>query len=146
MMYLFSQLLVVDAAVLHNGKRKELNLSLCLFLMLRKVLPATIYKHCSLSSILYIWSSQHDYLITSIPLPTLVFLDLWKHWNYIRRFASAKSAKSGNLLWNDVFSAGQGWWWIVAGIKREEIPFVRFVLLPHATSTRYQTYHEEAWD
>lgn len=31
-MYLFSQLLVVDAAVLHNGKRKELNLSLCLFL------------------------------------------------------------------------------------------------------------------
>lgn len=34
MMYLFSQLLVVDAAVLHNRKRKELNLNLCLSLSL----------------------------------------------------------------------------------------------------------------
>lgn len=31
-MYLFSQLLVVDAVVLHNRKRKELNLNLCLSL------------------------------------------------------------------------------------------------------------------
>lgn len=34
MMYLFSQLLVVDAAVLHNRKRKELNLNLCVSLSL----------------------------------------------------------------------------------------------------------------
>lgn len=33
-MYLFSQLLVVDAAVLHNRKRKELNLNLYLSLSL----------------------------------------------------------------------------------------------------------------
>lgn len=150
MMYLFSQLLVVDAAVLHNRKRKELNLNLCLSLSppcserFLQLLNTSI----ALLVLFYIFKAL-SIIPSSPPFPSLlVFLALQKKSKLHKPIsvASAKSAKFGNLLWNNIFSSGQGWWWTAAGIKREEIPNVRFLLLPHAVSKPCQTYYGETWD
>lgn len=119
-------------------------MSLSFSLMLWKVLPATKYKYCSLSSIYLKLSTRFPHHLASTPI--FIFLALWKDQYYISQFSSAKSAKFCNLLWNDVFSAGQGWWWTAEGIKREKIPTVWFLLLPHAASTCCQLYCGETWD
>lgn len=145
MMYLFSQLLVVDAVVLHNRKRKELNLNLCLSLSLScsKRFLQLLNTSVALLVLFYIFKA-----LNMIPLPP-PFHSLFCIFSFMKISKLHKpicSAKFGNLLWNDVFSDGQVWWWTTAGIKRKEIPAVRFLLLPHAASTCCQIFCGEAWD
>jgi len=100
MKYLFSQLLVVDAAVLHNRKRKELDLNLCLSLSLScserflQLLNASI----ALLVLFYIFKALSK-IPSSPPFHSPFFIFRFaKDQNYISQFASAESAKFGNLL------------------------------------------------